>query len=257
MNWNASGQGTIAVTVPDRGALLDDVRARLQDGQGFSVATLNLDHVVKLARDPKFRDAYRQQTHITADGKPIVWLARLAGQRDVSLVPGSELIDPLCDLAAAHNVSVALYGATEATLEQAARKLQERYPGLSIALCRAPEMGFDPVSRSASEDLAAIEASGAKLCFLALGAPKQEILAARARHVAPNVGFVSIGAGLDFIAGSQTRAPAWARAIAAEWLWRLMGNPKRLAGRYAACLAILPALTVRALRIRRKGRPVQ
>ena len=54
-------------------------------------------------------------------------------------------------------------------------------------------------------------ASGARICLLALGAPKQEILAARgfARH--PQLGFLSIGAGLDFIAGHQTRAPVWVR----------------------------------------------
>jgi exopolysaccharide biosynthesis WecB/TagA/CpsF family protein len=92
-----------------------------------------------------------------------------------------------------------------------------------------------------------LAASGARVCFLALGAPKQEILAARgfARH--PGLGFVSIGAGLDFIAGHQTRAPVWVRRIAAEWLWRMLGNPRRLARRYLECIAILPSLTRRAI----------
>lgn len=251
MIWNEDTFGRIVVTVPDQAALLADLDARLASGQGFCVATLNLDHVVKLSRDAAFRAAYRAQTHVTADGNPIVWLARLAGQR-VSLVPGSELISPLAALAAQQEAPVAFFGATDPVVTAAAEKLSQRYPALDVALCRAPAMGFDPTGAAAEADIAAIAASGARLCFLALGAPKQEIFAARAHAALPHVGFVSIGAGLDFIAGTQNRAPAWVQAVAAEWLWRLLNNPTRLGARYAACCAALPALTGKALRLRRQ-----
>ncbi|PCH96241.1 MAG: hypothetical protein COB84_05110 [Rhodobacteraceae bacterium] len=51
-----------------------------------------------------------------------------------------------------------------------------------------------------------------------------------------------MGAGLDFIAGHQTRAPKWVRAIALEWLWRALTNPMRLIPRYWKCIRILPVL---------------
>ncbi len=89
------------------------------------------------------------------------------------------------------------------------------------------------------------------LCFIALGAPKQESFAARGRQLAPDVGFASVGAGVDFIAGSQTRAPAWVRAMAMEWLWRALSSPRRLLPRYAACAAILPGQITAALRLRK------
>lgn len=252
MIWSEGAAGPVSVTVPDAESLLADVARRFEAEQGFSVATLNLDHVVKLAKNPQFRDAYAAHTHVTADGNPIVWLSRLAGQ-GVALVPGSELIHPLAALAARMQVPIALYGATAPALEAAAQTLQARYLGLQVALCRAPAMGFDPLGEAAAEDIRAIRASGARLCFLALGAPKQEIFAARACEPLPGVGFVSIGAGLDFIAGTQRRAPAWVQGVAAEWLWRLLGDPRRLAKRYAACFMALPRLTGRALRIRRRG----
>lgn len=240
----------VTVTVPDQATLLSDLSDCFQAGRGFSVATLNLDHVVKLARDPAFLTAYQAHTHVTADGNPIVWLSRLAGQGDVSLVPGSELIDPLAALAAQHKIPVAFFGATDATLEAAARELRTRHDGLNIVLCRAPAMGFDPMGPAAQADIAAIKASGARLCFLALGAPKQEIFAAQAQNALPGVGFVSIGAGLDFIAGTQQRAPVFVQKLAAEWLWRLLSNPRRLAARYRACLLALPELLLRALQAR-------
>jgi exopolysaccharide biosynthesis WecB/TagA/CpsF family protein len=255
MIWSDGDSGGVMVTVPNQASLLADLARRFAAGQGFSVATLNLDHVVKLSRNHQFRDAYRAQTHVTADGNPIVWLSRLAAQQ-VELVPGSELIDPLAALAARAGVPVAFFGATEAVLAAAAAALVARHPGLEVVLCRAPAMGFDPLGAAAAEDIAAIATSGARLCFLALGAPKQEVFAARALTALPGVGFVSIGAGLDFIAGSQRRAPAWVRAIAAEWVWRLVNDPRRLAARYGACLRILPRLTGRALLARRQGRPL-
>lgn len=252
MIWSDDEAGGVTVTVLSKDALLADMAQRLAQGEGFSVATLNLDHVVKLSRNGQFRDAYRAHTHVTADGNPIVWLSRLAGQ-NVELVPGSELIDPLIALAARSDVPVALYGATEATLDAAKKQLVARYPRLNVTFCRAPAMGFDPQGPDAAADISAIEASGARLCFLALGAPKQECFAARAHARLPGIGFVSIGAGLDFIAGTQRRAPGWIRAVAAEWLWRLLSDPRRLAARYGACLRIMPDLTVRALRARRQG----
>ena len=256
MIWNEQEGHTVTVTVRDRDTLLADLRHRFRAHQGFSVATLNLDHVVKLRRDPQFRAAYAAQTHVTADGNPIVWLSRLAGQQ-VSLVPGSELIDPLAEVAAQEAVPVALFGATPAALQAAAAELTQRFAGIEIVLQHAPEMGFDPQGAAADEGIAALEASGAGLCFLALGAPKQEIFASHASAALPQVGFVSIGAGLDFIAGTQRRAPVWVRAIAAEWLWRLLSNPVRLAARYASCLAALPGLTGKALRVRWQPGPSQ
>ena len=59
------------------------------------------------------------------------------------------------------------------------------------------------------------------MALLALGAPRQEIFAARCRELLPDIGFVSVGAGLDFIAGHQRRAPIWLQRLALEWLWRV------------------------------------
>jgi exopolysaccharide biosynthesis WecB/TagA/CpsF family protein len=252
MFWGEKATDGVTVTVPDQATLLADLERRFECGEGFNVATLNLDHVVKLAQDPVFQQAYRAKSHVTADGNPIVWLSRLARQ-DVSLVPGSELVVPLVARASAKKVPVALFGATQVTLDQVSAKLCARFDGLQVVYCRAPAMGFDPTGAAADAAIEELGASGARLCFVALGAPKQEVFAARAHAALPQVGFVSVGAGLDFIAGMQTRAPAWVQAIAAEWLWRLLGNPRRLARRYGACFGVLPKLTARALRARLSG----
>lgn len=241
------------ITTPTRDELLCEIEDRLTAERGFSVATLNLDHVVKLRRWQAFRNAYQQHTHIVADGNPIVWLTRLAGQR-INLVPGSELVDPVADMAATRNIPIAFFGSTEASLEKAERILSNRYPGLRVVARIAPPMGFDPEGAVADDAIEALRASKARLVFLALGAPKQEIFAARAQTCLPSTGFLSIGAGLDFISGVQKRAPKLIRLLAAEWFWRLASNPMRLAWRYGECLLILPGLTWIALKHRFSSR---
>ncbi|MWD30013.1 WecB/TagA/CpsF family glycosyltransferase [Aquicoccus sp. SCR17] len=232
---------------------MNEVRGRLRDGAGFALATLNLDHLVKLRGNPAFRKAYAAQNLVVADGNPVVWLSHLAGGR-VSLVTGSDMVLPLCVVAAEQGVTVALLGSTQTALDRAAAVLEAQVEGLRIVARIAPPMGFDPEGAEAARLLEDVAASGARLCLLALGAPKQEILAARGREIAPHVGFASIGAGLDFIAGTQRRAPLWIRRLALEWLWRLAVSPARLAPRYARCFAILPSATLAALRHRRDPR---
>lgn len=248
----ACGGAAVRVNTVSADALLAAIEDRLRRGEGFAAATINLDHLTKLKTDAVFRDAYLRQSFVVADGNPIVWMSKLAG-RPVELAPGSELVAPLVALAARLEAPVALFGATQGALEAAAAQMKADHPALQVAACIAPPFGFNPMGAPAAQMLGQVRDSGAKLCFLALGAPKQEVLAARALDLVPGCGFVSVGAGIDFVAGHQTRAPVWVRKIAMEWAWRLLSNPKRLAKRYALCFALLPGLIRDALRLRREG----
>ncbi len=261
MDWTQIGpqrpgerHQSVTVNAASREALLADLARHLEAGEGFTVATLNLDHVVKLRGDPAFRAAYAAQSHVTADGNPIVWFSRLARQQ-IARIPGSDLVLPVARLAADEGQPVALFGSTPGSLAAAARALEQQVPGIAIVARIAPPEGFDPSGPDAAEQIGALRQTGARIVFLALGAPKQELFAARAAQEMPQAGFISIGAGLDFISGKQRRAPKIVQAIAAEWLWRAARDPRRLAGRYLRCIAILPAVARAALRQRAWGRP--
>ena len=242
--------GPIRVNVASKAMLETAVRDKFKQKQGFSLATINLDHLVKMDRDVGFYDAYMRQDFVVADGNPIVWTSRIAAQ-PVDLLPGSDLVLPMCEWARGESRSIALLGSTQEALEASAKALTDKVAGLEVATMIAPPFGFDANSDAAAELLAQVETSGASLCFLALGAPKQELLAARGAEFAPSVGFASIGAGLDFYAGTQTRAPRWVRTIAMEWVWRLALNPKRLWKRYFDSGMIMPRLVLQALKDRR------
>lgn len=238
----------ISVNMPSRDALISAITSRLQEGRGFAVATLNVDHLVKLRSDA-FRYAYLAQDLVTADGNPIVWMSWLGGS-PVDLVTGSDVILPLARLAAQEHVRIGLFGSDDATLDLARAALIAEIPDIDVGLTIAPPMGFAPTGRDADAAIEAFATAGVGMIFVALGAPKQEMFAAHGRLLAPGIGFVSIGAGLDFIAGKQRRAPLWMRKWALEWLWRMMSDPKRLIRRYAQCFLVLPRHVIGSLALR-------
>ena len=216
-----------------------------------NVFTLNLDHVVKMRKDAMFRQAYRRAGLITADGFPIVLACSLQGKR-VSRVAGSDLIAPISAEATRSGKSIYLFGSSLEVLVKASRLLHERNAGLTIAGVFAPPQGFNPTSADARGCIETIGNSGADLCFVALGAPKQELFADFGKSLMPHISFVCIGAGLDFIAGAQVRAPHWMRRWGLEWLWRAASDPQRLLYRYLLCMVALPRVLARAALVPRR-----
>lgn len=71
-----------------------------------------------------------------------------------------------------------------------------------------------------------------ELVVLGMGMPKQEAVAARLAASGVPCLVVCGGAILDFLGGKVTRAPQWVRRLGCEWVFRLIGEPKRLFSRY-------------------------
>lgn len=217
---------------------VDAAIGRAVEKRGFLLFTLNLDHLVKRRHDPAFSAAYRGADFVSADGAPVAVLARRQGA-DVERTTGADLVEPLCREAAKRGVPIAFFGSNTETLEKTAQSLRQHYPGLIISHLEAPPYGFDPTSPDAETAARRIAQSGARIVLVALGAPKQELFASHMAQVAPDLGFICIGAALDFIAGTQARAPMFFQKTGLEWVWRLASNPARMAKRYWLCALVL------------------
>ena len=219
-----------------------------REGRGFTLFTLNLDHIVKLRRSAAFRAAYSRATYVTADGWPVVWLAN-RGAALLRRAAGADLVEPLCEAAARHALGLYFVGPGATALSAALVLLRERYRGLQIVGAESPIVSVDDNAPDTSALARRITKSNARICFVSLGAPKQELIAAALSEHCPGVGFVCVGAALDFISGQARRAPRWMRQSGLEWFWRLAGEPRRLAARYCACawVLLLLALGVKAI----------
>ncbi len=226
------------LNVADESGLIRRIVADASAGAGGTVFTLNLDHLVKLRDDPTFRAAYERARYVTADGAPVVWMARAAGA-EIDRVTGADIVVPLCRAAAERGHPVHFFGTSAEILDRTARRLMGEIPGLIVAGRESPPFGFLPCGPTADGAVERIAASGARICFVALGAPKQELFADLAAARTEGITYVCVGAALDFLAGAQVRAPRVVQAIGMEWAWRLAHDPRRLATRYRRSAAYL------------------
>jgi N-acetylglucosaminyldiphosphoundecaprenol N-acetyl-beta-D-mannosaminyltransferase len=235
----------------DQASLITEVLSRVRVRSPGYVIPTNLYHVVKLQRDDgSLHSAFAGAAFVVADGRPLVWMARLRGVM-LPLITGSDLLVPLCQAAAREKRSVFFFGTTFDALTECARRLYTSIDGLEISGVYAPPFGFkqDPSERQFAED--AIKAAAPDIVFVALGLPKQEIWA-RDNAAKLNAQVICVGAAIDFIAGKQRRAPQGIRRVGFEWLWRALTEPRRLFARYTIMLYWLPVLVAKELKSARR-----
>lgn len=232
-----------------RDAAVQAVLARAAGGAGGAVAFCNVHMVVSARRDAALAGALRSFDLVLPDGAPVAAVLRRAGHAGQARVDGPGFMWAACGAAAGAGQGVYFYGSTAPTLERLCARLRAAFPGLRVAGTRAPP--FRPLTPDEFEDdLRDIAASGARLVFVGLGCPRQELWIARAR---PRLGAVllGVGAAFDFHAGVKARAPAWMQRAGLEWLHRLAHEPRRLAGRYLVTNTVFLAGCARAALTRR------
>ena len=128
------------------------------------------------------------------------------------------------------------------TLELALRRCALDFPRLRIAGAHAPPLHFEHDMTQDAACVSAIRDARPDIVFLALGTPKQELWIARHRKELDFGVALCVGAGIDYFAGVQRRCPKFLARIGAEWIWRLLSEPKRLGRRYAQCLLFMPGI---------------
>lgn len=234
----ASPAPELRVNLVNMRQTLETILHRARTREGFTLFTVNLDHIVKLGRNRLFREAYQRADLITADGWPIVWIMQRDGYA-LERTAGADLLEPVCAQAAEFAMPVYFVGPGPVSQAAGLDILRNRYPGLIVAGAETPLLPatLEPaIVEPIAERLAA---SGACVCVLSLGAPKQELLADALRRRCPDVGFLCVGAALDFISGHAVRAPKWMQRAKLEWFWRMINDPVRLTLRYADCALAL------------------
>jgi N-acetylglucosaminyldiphosphoundecaprenol N-acetyl-beta-D-mannosaminyltransferase len=99
-------------------------------GRGHWTITANLDHLRRYHRDPIQKGLIDEADLVVADGMPLIWASRLAGEPLPERVSGSSMVWSICEAASARGASVFLLGG-------------DRYPGLEIAGTACPPIGND------------------------------------------------------------------------------------------------------------------
>lgn len=193
------------------------------------VVTPNVDHLIRYQDDPSFRARYADADYVLLDSRFLSHIFRVSTGRKLGVCTGSDLTAQLFDKVIAPDDRIVLIGGTD----EQARKLAERYK-LKELKHYNPPMGFAKDPSQVEACVKFVEANSPfRFCFLAVGAPQQELLAQslKVRGLAKGMA-LCIGAAVNFLTGGERRAPLWMQSIGFEWLYRLLHDPKRMAKRY-------------------------
>jgi N-acetylglucosaminyldiphosphoundecaprenol N-acetyl-beta-D-mannosaminyltransferase len=162
---------------------------------------------------------------------PIFWRSKLNKQQLPERVAGADLIYALAERSSLRGYRMFLMGGDEGVAQQAADKLQELYPRLTIAGVECPP--FRQLTVDEQDQLCGrIRASKPDILLVAFGQPKGEFWIEE-NYQSLGVPFcIQLGASFDFIVGKARRAPVWMQKIGMEWLFRSISDPRRLLPRY-------------------------
>jgi len=213
--------------------------ARPADAPFQYVVTPNADHFVRLSRDPTLAAVYRNAGLRLMDSRVVAGTARMLGLPTPRVAAGADLTAGLLLRHLRPGEKVTIVGLRPRWLPALVARC-----GLAPPAHYDPPMGFAADRAAFADAVAFVLAHPARFVFLAVGSPRQEVLAATiaASGRATGTG-LCIGASLEFLAGASPRAPLWMQHHGVEWLFRMAHDPRRLGRRYLAdCPAVFRLL---------------
>jgi N-acetylglucosaminyldiphosphoundecaprenol N-acetyl-beta-D-mannosaminyltransferase len=211
---------------------VDRIEAMVCEGGSHYVVTPNVDFLVKARRDPELHRILVHADLVLCDGKPIVWASHLLGGVLPSRVAGSDLIPLVLRRAEDRGWRIFLLGGAAGVAAEAARRIAASHPALPAVAHHSPP--YLPLADMDNGDIIErIRAARPDVMLVCFGCPKQEKWISRNLPLLDVPVMVAAGATIDFLAGNMARAPAWMQRSGTEWVFRLLQEPRRLAGRYA------------------------
>ena len=226
------------------GAILNDLHARHEQGQRTLIGYHNLHTLCMARKEARLSRFYDQADIIYADGMPLILWARALGlpvSRDHRMTLSSWAPDVLRRFRD-NGWRLFYLGATADACEMGASAFRALAPGLQIEA----RDGFFQAQRTHPENQSMLETINAykpDVLMIGMGTPRQELWI-NENLCDLDVPIVwSVGAAIEYFAGTKARPPAFVGRLGLEWLYRLLSEPTRLWYRYLVEPAILmPAM---------------
>lgn len=220
----------VHIVVTDMAKTLNLIETKLEEWRGKYICVANVHTTVTAHDDSDYRKIQNGAVMALPDGGPLSQYSRERGYQTAQRVTGPDLMKEILAMSAEKGWRNYFYGSTPETLSMLRKKIEERYPGTSIAGMMSPPFR-DLTPQEDAEIVREINATNPDFVWVGLGAPKQE------RWMAAHDGrihalMVGVGAAFDYEAGNIKRAPQWMQKMNLEWLYRLLQDPKRLFKRY-------------------------
>lgn len=202
---------------------VETVMSMMNDGGHHAVFTPNSEIILMAYRDTEICAQLNSADLLTADGIGVVYASKILKNPIAQRAAGYDIACGVIDRIAESGHRLYLFGGKPGVAETAKEKLTEKYPFLNIVGLR--DGYFEPDETDGI--VADINASGADLLFVCLGAPKQEKWICANRDRLNCSVMMGIGGSLDVFAGTVERAPEFWCNMGLEWLYRLIKEPWR------------------------------
>jgi exopolysaccharide biosynthesis WecB/TagA/CpsF family protein len=215
----------------DRAYATERIIQAAQQRRVYSVSAIAVHGVMEGVLDPAHLYRLNHLDLVVADGQPVRWALNLmhsAGLRQ--RVYGPDLTLAVLARAAQERIPVFFYGSTPEVLSLLQMNLKAKFPDLIIAGTQPSTFGRT-LPEIADQVAEKIRQSGARVVFVGLGCPRQEVWAYEFRDRL-RIPIVAVGAAFPFLAGTLRQAPTWMQDRGLEWLFRLCSEPRRLWRRY-------------------------
>ena len=135
------------------------------------VVTANAEIIMMCQENAEYKKIICEDAELVLpDGAGAVWAGRHLGYKVPERVAGFDLYNELLDLSAHKGYKAYFFGGSPGIAEAANAKAEELYPGVQVVGCHNGYFKDEDVPQI----IADINASGADMLFVALGAPKQE-----------------------------------------------------------------------------------
>lgn len=221
----------VLVDAVDYSAAVDRVVAAAEARRPYGVSALAVHGLMTGVLGAEHRYRLNSLDLVTPDGQPVKWsLNALHGCGLPERVYGPRLMARLLAAAEARHLPVYFFGSTAAVLEKLAAVTESRHPELIIAGVEGSR--FRQLSEHEQSELVArVRASGARMVFVGLGCPRQEVFVYEMAH---RLGMpaIAVGAAFDYHAGLLAEPPERIQRLGLQWAHRLLINPRRLWKRY-------------------------
>lgn len=226
-------QGRVAGTridVVDYREAVERIDGWAEEGGVRLVAAANTHLVAAAAMEPGFARVMEGFDLVAPDGMPLVWALWLDGWEIRERVYGPYLM-ARCLEGLGEERRHGFVGGTEECLADLVAAVRAKRPGIRIAGVMSPPFrAWDEAWHE--EVVEAIARMKADVVWLALGGVRQETWLAENRHRLPAGVYLAVGDAFALLAGRRAYAPGWMQRAGLTWFYRLLQEPRRLAGRY-------------------------
>ncbi|MBQ3463009.1 MAG: WecB/TagA/CpsF family glycosyltransferase [Clostridia bacterium] len=196
----------------------------MDEAKFHSVFTPNSEIIMQAYRNPEFAELLNRSDLLTADGIGVVHASKILKKPIKERAAGFDIAKQVLEKMNYTDHKLFLFGGKPGVAEKAAENLKKEYPELNIAGTRNGYFKEEDEPDIVEE----INASGADMLFVCLGAPKQEQWIDRNRDALTSVRVaMGIGGSLDVFAGTVQRAPEIFCKTGMEWFYRLCKEPWR------------------------------